>query len=125
MRQPVRYSIMDDYALAIRTENHTPGAFINGNTCVPSMLAKYPAPSGDLFSPQYLTVIFDITEDGNLTVNPSAPEIYQHPVSDDTIRRSRSTCPHTLRVTRTFAHSPGFGLSRLSAKAGVRRTKEN
>ncbi|KAK1775161.1 hypothetical protein QBC45DRAFT_396393 [Copromyces sp. CBS 386.78] len=43
MRQSVRYSIMGDYALAIRIENPTPGAFLNGNTCVPSMLAKIEA----------------------------------------------------------------------------------
>ncbi|KAK1778150.1 hypothetical protein QBC45DRAFT_414940 [Copromyces sp. CBS 386.78] len=97
MRQPTRYSIMDDYALKIRTEDPRPGAFLMGNTCTRQTLAKYLMPPGNFFNPHTIPApIFDITEDRNLSPDKNAPRPSQIPVSEDTLRLLYAPLPLDL-----------------------------
>ncbi|EGO60032.1 hypothetical protein NEUTE1DRAFT_143574 [Neurospora tetrasperma FGSC 2508] len=97
MRQPARYSIMDDYALKIRTEDPRPVAFLMGNTCTRQTLVNYPMPAGNLFNPHTIPApIFDITEDRNLSFDKNALRPSQIPVSEDTLRLLYAPLPLNL-----------------------------
>ncbi|KAK3500466.1 uncharacterized protein B0T23DRAFT_372221 [Neurospora hispaniola] len=97
MRQPARYSIMDDYALKIRTEDPRPGAFLMGNTCTRQTLVNYPTPAGNLFNPHTIPApIFDITEDRNLSLDKKVLRPSQIPVSEETLRLLYAPLPLDL-----------------------------
>ncbi|KAF7560272.1 hypothetical protein G7046_g3876 [Stylonectria norvegica] len=88
MEQPVRYAVMDDYSLSVRSEPPS-GAFLNGDTCVKSTLAtRQPL---DKFSAQ---PYFDICEDWNLDILGIRFE--ERPIDEGTMKLSYSALPLDL-----------------------------
>ena len=69
-----------------------------------------------LTSPGFISLFEESLNDGEGLKSPKVPNKVSRKRKRDTLEKD---------VTRTFAHSPGLGLSRLSAKASARRTKEN
>ncbi|KAL2851352.1 hypothetical protein BJX68DRAFT_266263 [Aspergillus pseudodeflectus] len=67
-----RYSYMDDYNLCLRPQP-LPGAYLNGDTCVRSILDKKQPLSEHGLPPFLEEVVFDITEDRCIGINGTKP----------------------------------------------------
>ncbi|KAL2802564.1 hypothetical protein BJX63DRAFT_106892 [Aspergillus granulosus] len=65
MKAPVRYAYMDDYNRCLRSEPLA-GAYLNGDTCVRSILDKKLPVGRTPYSPIVNNRVFDITEDCSL-----------------------------------------------------------
>ncbi|KAL2795549.1 hypothetical protein BJX66DRAFT_336884 [Aspergillus keveii] len=72
MDATIRYSYMDDYNLCLRPQP-LPGACLNGDTCVRSILDKKQPLSQDGLPPFLEEVVFDITEDRCIDINGTKP----------------------------------------------------
>ncbi|KAK3302799.1 uncharacterized protein B0T15DRAFT_543975 [Chaetomium strumarium] len=93
VQQPTRYAVMDDYNRLVR-DTPIPGASLNGDTCVRSMLDK-PQPAGDLVNADTVAKLyFDITEDRNISVTGILPT--ERPVSPETVRLLFTPLPRDL-----------------------------
>lgn len=96
-RQPVRYAVMDDYHRAIR-DKPTPGAYLNGDTCVRSQLDRL-QPAGDLVDGDTVARLsFNITEDHNIALTggtfPST-----RPIDPETTKLLFTPLPRDLPTT--------------------------
>ncbi|KAM0420995.1 hypothetical protein ACHAPT_011238 [Fusarium lateritium] len=77
MSAPVRYRVMDDYNRKVHLDAE-PGAFLNGDTCVRSILDRRQPVGEKLYPP-----CFDIAEDWNL--GAEGPRLETRPIPDDVV----------------------------------------
>ena len=93
VQQHTRWAVMDDYRRLVRDEP-IPGASLDGDTYVRSMLDK-PQPAGDLVNPDTVAELsFDITEDRNISLTGVLPT--KRPVSPETVRLLFTPLPRDL-----------------------------
>ncbi|KAL2837090.1 hypothetical protein BJX68DRAFT_273228 [Aspergillus pseudodeflectus] len=72
MKAPVRYNYMDDYNRCLRSEPLA-GAYLNGDTCVRSILDQKLPIGPTPYSPVIHNRVFDITEDWSLDIGGVEP----------------------------------------------------
>ncbi|KAJ5168366.1 uncharacterized protein N7482_003960 [Penicillium canariense] len=92
VREPIRYAYMDDYLRCLR-EAPIPGAYLNGDACVRSMLDKTLFVGGPIYNP-HEQPIFDITEDWCMDVEGVRPGA--RPVDPETVRLLYNPLPRDL-----------------------------
>ncbi|KAL2811478.1 hypothetical protein BJX63DRAFT_398942 [Aspergillus granulosus] len=93
MKAPVRYAYMDDYNRCLRSQPLA-GAYLNGDTCVRSLLDRKLPVGPTPYSPMINNVVFDITEDCCLDIDGIEP--YARPIDPQAVALLHSPVPADL-----------------------------